>query len=107
VDRPNRYPGAATVAGAVAPSPLLSYLADMAATAAPDHPLLPEGATPETLDVTRAGEQPVWLGASPLVVPAYGAAEHVAPTGSVTLRSGAWPRSMRSSRPSGSFASDG
>jgi hypothetical protein len=87
VDRPNRYPGAATVAGAVAPSPLLSYLADMAATAAPDHPLLPEGATPETLDVTRAGEQPVWLGASPLVVPAYGAAEHVAPTGSVTLRS--------------------
>ncbi|HEY7069212.1 MAG TPA: hypothetical protein VH479_03820, partial [Acidimicrobiales bacterium] len=46
----------------MAPSPLLSFLADMAATTAPDHPLLPEGGTPETLDVTKAGEQPVWLG---------------------------------------------
>ena len=41
----------------------------MAATAAPEHPLLPEGGTPETIDVTKAGEPPVWLGLStmPLV----------------------------------------
>jgi hypothetical protein len=68
----------------VAASPLLSYLADMAATAAPDHPLLPEGGTAETIDVTKAGEPPVWLGLSTMpLVP-----QPAATSGSgVTLRS--------------------
>jgi hypothetical protein len=42
---------------------LLRYLADVAAAPPSDrHPLLPPGAGPEMLDVTRSGQAPDWLG---------------------------------------------
>jgi hypothetical protein len=42
---------------------LLRYLADVAAAPPSDrHPLLPPGAGPEMLDVTRSGQAPAWLG---------------------------------------------
>jgi hypothetical protein len=57
----------------VHPTPILRFLADLAAsTAAGSSPAVPEGATPETLDLTRTQEPPAWLGTSvvlPLELP--------------------------------------
>ena len=47
------------------PTPILRFLADLAASsAAGSRPAVPEGATPETLDLTRTKEPPAWLGTS-------------------------------------------
>lgn len=55
------------------PASILRYLADLAVTtSASSNPLLPEGGTPEMLDLTRTGERPEWLGTSgtlPLLSP--------------------------------------
>src|SRR5918998_5040499 len=49
----------------VDPSPILRYLADLAAsTATTANPAVPDGATPETLDLTRSRESAEWLGTS-------------------------------------------
>src|SRR5687768_13429390 len=65
-----RRPGARDPGGSVAgavhpPADILRYLADLAAgSTAGAAPGVPEGATPETLDLTRTGERPEWLGTS-------------------------------------------
>jgi len=60
----------------VQPTAVLRYLADLAATtAANGNGGLPEGVTPETLDLTRTGEPADWIGTSiimPLRPPAGG-----------------------------------
>src|SRR5918997_3813096 len=59
----------------VDPSPILRFLADLAASAAATaNPAVPDGATPETLDLTRSREGAEWLG-PPLALPLVPAAE--------------------------------
>jgi hypothetical protein len=70
--------GSTTFLAGVNPVPILRYLADLAATATSrsgGNPFLPDGGSPEMLDVTRTGEPPEWLGTSvelPLIAAGQG-----------------------------------